>query len=220
MKNQQRQARQKTTNMKQRVCAHKKIGLKTAASNVQKQFFRSVVLKEPLVKTIHLGEGQHKKLILNLQRVSGEISLKVELDKRASFEAFLLIELAKDDKLDFAYAVRHKGEESKSKLKALSILKGYAEKKSTFKMEFEEGAKDAIGSEEETVLALGKEAQNLTIPGIVSKENTAKAKHAFYAGYIAQEQINFLTGIGMEVPAAKRLLIKSKKDAFKQYFQD
>lgn len=218
MKNQQRQARRKTINMAKRVDSRKKISLKAADSDVQKQFFRGVVLKEPLVKMIRLGAGQHKKLILNLQRVSGEISLKAELDRGASFEAFLLIELAKDDKLDFAYTVRHRGEESKSKLKALSILKGHAEKKSTFKMEFEEGAKDAVGSEEETVLALGKEARNLTIPGIVSKENTAKAKHAFYAGYIAQEQIDFLMGIGLEAPTAKRLLIKSKKDAFKQYF--
>lgn len=220
MNNQQRQARQKTINMKKRVYAQKKIGSNATGSDVQKQFFRDTTLTEPLVKMIHLEAGQHKKLVLNLQRVSGEISLKVELDKGASFEAFLLIELVKDDKLDFVYSVRHRGEESKSKLKALSILKGHAEKKSTFKMEFEKGAKDAVGSEEETVLVLGKEAQNLTTPGIVSKENTAKAKHAFYAGYIAQEQINFLTGIGLEAPTAKRLLIKSKKDAFKQYFQN
>ncbi|MDO5713543.1 MAG: SufD family Fe-S cluster assembly protein [Tissierellia bacterium] len=115
-----------------------------------------------------------------------------------------------DDELNLLYNMIHHGEKTESDIIVHGALKDRATKNFKSNLEFKEGAKEAIGSEEEDIILLDDDVHSVSVPLMLCHEDNVVGNHAASCGKIDPEVLFYITSRGIDIEEAEALIIESK----------
>mgnify|MGYP002544784595 CR=1 FL=1 len=106
----------------------------------------------------------------------------------------------KDQKLDMNLAVDHFGKHTESEINAAGALMDSSAKVFRGTIDFKNGSSDSVGNEKETVLMLGENVINKTVPLILCAEENVVGNHGATIGELDDETLFYFEsrGIGRE----------------------
>lgn len=110
---------------------------------------------------------------------------------------------------DIGLVVDHYGRETKSEIHAGGALRDAAEKTFRGTIDFKRGASGAVGSELETVLMLGEDAVNKTVPVILCAEEDIVGEHGASIGALDEETLFYFESRGIGRAQAEELLARA-----------
>ncbi len=135
---------------------------------------------------------------------------QVALDGAGSSLAADLGYLGQEKQLrDIGLVVDHYGRETKSEIHAGGALRDAAEKTFRGTIDFKRGATGAVGSELETVLMLGEDAVNKTVPVILCAEEDVVGEHGASIGALDEETLFYFGSRGIGRAQAEELLARA-----------
>ena len=135
---------------------------------------------------------------------------QVALDGAGSSLAADLGYLGQEKQLrDIGLVVDHYGRETKSEIHAGGALRDAAEKTFRGTIDFKRGASGAVGSELETVLMLGEDAVNKTVPVILCAEEDVVGEHGASIGALDEETLFYFESRGIGRAQAEELLARA-----------
>lgn len=111
--------------------------------------------------------------------------------------------------LDVNEVVRHHGRATKSALSYNGVLEDAATKSLRTTIDLVHGARGAQGNEAETVLVLGDDVTNKTLPTILCDEDDVAGNHGATIGSVSPEQLAFLASRGLSRDDSERLFARA-----------
>ena len=114
--------------------------------------------------------------------------------------------------LDANEVVRQRGRRTRSELSYNGVLEGAAKKSLRTTIDLVHGAKGAQGNEAETVLVLGDDVVNKTLPTILCDEDDVAGNHGATIGSVSPEQLAFLASRGLSREDAEALFVSALYD--------
>ncbi len=111
--------------------------------------------------------------------------------------------------LDVNEVVRQRGRNTRSELGYNGVLEDAAKKSLRTTIDLVHGAKGAQGNEAETVLVLGDDVANKTLPTILCDEDDVAGNHGATIGSVSPEQLAFLASRGLSREAAEALFARA-----------
>lgn len=128
---------------------------------------------------------------------------------QSSFQADIGYLVRKNQTLDMNLVVEHFGQKTKSEINASGALDDAAKKIFRGTIDFKRGASGAVGSEQETVLMLGDDAVNKTVPIILCEEENVEGTHGATIGEMDDETRFYFESRGIDRQTAERLLSRA-----------
>ena len=131
--------------------------------------------------------------------------------------------------IDYNIAVNHCGKDTHSEINAAGALMDSAKKVFRGTIDFKTGSSDSKGSENETVIMLGDDVVNKTVPLILCSEENVEGSHGATIGELDDDTLFYFEsrGIGREeaerimaYAALKRLIRLSDDKAFAEQAQN
>lgn len=114
-----------------------------------------------------------------------------------------------EETLDINHLVRMRGTSTRAQLTESSVLNEEAKKTLRATIDLVRGAKDAQGNEIETVMILGDDVVNKTMPVILCDEDDVAGNHGATIGSVSPEQLDYLAARGLSRQAAEQLFIRA-----------
>lgn len=111
--------------------------------------------------------------------------------------------------LDVNEVVRQRGRNTRSELSYNGVLEDAAKKSLRTTIDLVHGAKGAQGNEAETVLVLGDDVVNKTLPTILCDEDDVAGNHGATIGSVSPEQLAFLASRGLSRADAEALFVQA-----------
>ena len=111
--------------------------------------------------------------------------------------------------LDINEVVRQHGRNTRSELAYNGVLEDAAKKSLRTTIDLVHGAKGAQGNEAETVLVLGDDVVNKTLPTILCDEDDVAGNHGATIGSVSPEQLAFLSSRGLSRADAEALFARA-----------
>ena len=111
--------------------------------------------------------------------------------------------------LDINEVVRQRGRKTRSELGYNGVLEDAAKKSLRTTIDLVHGAKGAQGNEAETVLVLGDDVVNKTLPTILCDEDDVAGNHGATIGSVSPEQLAYLADRGLSRADAERLFVSA-----------
>jgi Fe-S cluster assembly protein SufD len=111
--------------------------------------------------------------------------------------------------LDMTYRVEHRGRKTVSHICAKGILLERSRKVFRDTLDFIRGASGSKGREEESVLMLGPEVRNVSIPLLLCGEDDVEGEHAATSGRPDDKILFYLMSRGIDELEAKKLLAQA-----------
>ena len=111
--------------------------------------------------------------------------------------------------LDINEVVRQRGRNTRSELAYNGVLEEAAHKGLRTTIDLVHGAKGAQGNEAETVLVLGDDVVNKTLPTILCDEDDVAGNHGATIGSVSPEQLAFLASRGLSREDAEQLFVRA-----------
>ena len=111
--------------------------------------------------------------------------------------------------LDVNEVVRQRGRRTRSELSYNGVLEDAARKGLRTTIDLIHGAKGAQGNEAETVLVLGDDVVNKTLPTILCDEDDVAGNHGATIGSVSPEQLAYLADRGLSRADAERLFVRA-----------
>ena len=111
--------------------------------------------------------------------------------------------------LDINHLVRMRGTSTRAQLTESGVLNEAAKKTLRATIDLVRGAKDAQGNEIETVMILGDDVVNKTMPVILCDEDDVAGNHGATIGSVSPEQLDYLAARGLSRQAAEKLFIRA-----------
>ncbi|HIY51400.1 MAG TPA: SufD family Fe-S cluster assembly protein [Candidatus Olsenella avicola] len=111
--------------------------------------------------------------------------------------------------LDINEVVRQHGRNTRSELAYNGVLEDAAKKSLRTTIDLVHGAKGAQGNEAETVLVLGDDVVNKTLPTILCDEDDVAGNHGATIGSVSPEQLAFLASRGLSREDAEALFVRA-----------
>ena len=111
--------------------------------------------------------------------------------------------------LDVNEIVRQRGRNTRSELAYNGVLEDAARKGLRTTIDLVHGAKGAQGNEAETVLVLGDDVVNKTLPTILCDEDDVAGNHGATIGSVSPEQLAFLASRGLSRTDAEQLFVRA-----------
>lgn len=115
----------------------------------------------------------------------------------------------KKQKLDMNLVVNHFGQKTACEIKADGALKDNAEKVFRGTIDFKNGSADSTGDELETVLMLGENAVNKTVPVILCAEENVQGNHGATIGELDEATLFYLEGRGISREDAENMMARA-----------
>ncbi len=112
-------------------------------------------------------------------------------------------------RLDMNLVCNHYGRCSESEITANGALMDAAEKIFRGTIDFKTGASDAVGNEKETVLMLGENAVNKTVPLILCAEENVVGNHGATIGELDAETLFYFESRGISRAEAESILARA-----------
>lgn len=132
---------------------------------------------------------------------------------QSSLNAEVAYALARRERLDMNYVVRHIGRQTVSGISAAGSLRDRSAKLFRGTIDFLKGSAGSVGGEKEEVLLIDEETVNQTIPLILCAEEDVEGNHGASIGKPDEEALFYLAARGIPEAEAYRLLIRAKLDA-------
>ena len=114
-----------------------------------------------------------------------------------------------EETLDINPLVRMRGTSTRAQLTESGVLNEAAKKTLRATIDLVRGAKDAQGNEIETVMILGDDVVNKTMPVILCDEDDVAGNHGATIGSVSPEQLDYLAARGLSRQAAEQLFIRA-----------
>lgn len=111
--------------------------------------------------------------------------------------------------VDYSIAVNHFGKKTESEILASGALADAAKKIFRGTIDFKRGSTDAVGSENETVLMLGDDAVNKTVPLILCAEENVEGTHGATVGDLDAATLFYFESRGIDRAAAQAILSRA-----------
>ena len=142
----------------------------------------------------------------------GTVALGLACDlagDRARVDLVCRYHAAGTEVLDVNEVVRQHGRKTRSELSYNGVLEGAARKSLRTTIDLVHGARGAQGNEAETVLVLGDDVVNKTLPTILCDEDDVAGNHGATIGSVSSEQLAFLASRGLSRADAERLFVQA-----------
>ena len=114
-----------------------------------------------------------------------------------------------EETLDINHLVRMRGTSTRAQLTESGVLNAAATQTLRGPSALVRGAKDAQGNEIETVMILGDDVVNKTMPVILCDEDDVAGNHGATIGSVSPEQLDYLAARGLSRQAAEQLFIRA-----------
>ena len=114
-----------------------------------------------------------------------------------------------EETLDINHLVRMRGTSTRAQLTESGVLNEAAKKTLRATIDLVRGAKDAQGNEIETVMILGDDVVNKTMPVILCDEDDVAGNHGATIGSVSSEQLDYLAARGLSRQDAEQLFIRA-----------
>lgn len=114
-----------------------------------------------------------------------------------------------EETLDINHLVRMRGTSTRALLTESGVLNEAAKKTLRATIDLVRGAKDAQGNEIETVMILGDDVVNKTMPVILCDEDDVAGNHGATIGSVSPEQLDYLAARGLSRQAAEQMFIRA-----------
>ena len=114
-----------------------------------------------------------------------------------------------EETLDINHLVRMRGTSTRALLTESGVLTEAAKKTLRATIDLVRGAKDAQGNEIETVMILGDDVVNKTMPAILCDEDDVAGNHGATIGSVSPEQLDYLAARGLSRQAAEQLFVRA-----------
>ena len=114
-----------------------------------------------------------------------------------------------EEALDINHLVRMRGTSTRAQLTESGVLNEAAKKTLRATIDLVRGAKDAQGNEIETVMILGDDVVNKTMPVILCDEDDVAGNHGATIGSVSPEQLDYLAARGLSRQAAEQLFVRA-----------
>lgn len=114
-----------------------------------------------------------------------------------------------EQKIDINLAVNHFGEKTSCAIKADGALKDSAQKIFRGTIDFKNGSSDSVGDELETVLMLGENAVNKTVPVILCAEENVQGNHGATIGELDEATLFYLESRGISRADAENMMARA-----------
>lgn len=111
--------------------------------------------------------------------------------------------------IDLNLAVDHWGKKTASEIEASGALKDAAQKVFRGTIDFKTGSSDSEGSEKETVLMLGEDVVNKTVPLILCAEENVAGNHGATIGELDEDTLFYFESRGISRDAAENILSRA-----------
>ncbi len=111
--------------------------------------------------------------------------------------------------VDMNMAVNHFGRDTTSEIDASGALKGSARKVFRGTIDFKTGSAGSVGNEKETVLMLGENVVNKTVPLILCAEENVEGNHGATIGEMDDETAFYFESRGIDRETAESLLSRA-----------
>ena len=142
----------------------------------------------------------------------GTVALGLAADlagDRARFDLTQRYHAAGTEVLDVNEVVRMRGRNTRSELAYSGVLEDAAKKSLRTTIDLVHGARGAQGNEAETVLVLGDDVTNKTLPVILCDEDDVAGNHGATIGSVSPEQLAFLASRGLSRADAEELFSRA-----------
>lgn len=142
----------------------------------------------------------------------GTVALGLSCDlagDRARIDLAQRYHAAGSERLDVNEVVRHHGRGTRSELAYSGVLEDAAAKSLRTTIDLVHGARGAQGNEAETVLVLGDDVTNKTLPVILCDEDDVAGNHGATIGSVSPEQLAFLASRGLSREDAEALFVRA-----------
>lgn len=118
--------------------------------------------------------------------------------------------LGKDEqKIDVNLVANHYGKRTKSEIEADGALRDSAEKVFRGTIDFKTGSADSVGDEKETVLMLGENVVNKTVPLILCAEENVQGNHGATIGELDEATLFYFASRGIDKKQAEDMLARA-----------
>ena len=114
-----------------------------------------------------------------------------------------------EETLDINHLVRMRGTSTRALLTESGVLNEASKKTLRATIDLVRGAKDAQGNEIETVMILGDDVVNKTMPAILCDEDDVAGNHGATIGSVSPEQLDYLATRGLSHQAAEQMFIRA-----------
>lgn len=108
--------------------------------------------------------------------------------------------------IDYNIAVNHWGNDTHSEINAAGALMGSAKKVFRGTIDFKTGSSDSKGSENETVIMLGDDVVNKTVPLILCSEENVEGSHGATIGELDDDTLFYFESRGIGREEAERIM--------------
>ena len=111
--------------------------------------------------------------------------------------------------LDYNIIVNHTGKNTNCNINASGALKDNATKIFRGTIDFKKGASGSVGAETETVLMLGEDVVNKTVPVILCSEENVSGTHGATIGELDEETLFYFESRGIDKKNAENIMARA-----------
>lgn len=139
---------------------------------------------------------------------------------KSSYKADIGYFAAGTQRLDFNVAVDHFGKDTESEINAAGALKDAASKVFRGTIDFKTGSAGSVGNEHETVLMLGDNVINKTVPLILCAEENVVGNHGATIGELDDDTLLYFESRGIDRETAENILAKASVERVARSLDD
>ena len=171
--------------------------------NEDQQHLESVGLEIHQDAAVDVKQYALGGLTIGLGLTANLVGARARLDLNNRYHA------THEETLDINHLVRMRGTSTRAQLTESGVLNEAAKKTLRATIDLVRGAKDAQGNEIETVMILGDDVVNKTMPVILCDEDNVAGNHGATIGSVSPEQLDYLAARGLSRQAAEQLFVRA-----------
>ena len=122
--------------------------------------------------------------------------------------------------IDINEVVNHLGRCTESEINVQGSLRDGAKKIFRGTIDFKTGASDSVGNEQETVLMLGEDVENKTVPVILCSEENVVGNHGATIGELDEDTLFYLASRGISREQAENMMARAGIERLKSLIAD
>ena len=210
----------------------------TAGAGAELTVFEVCTAAQPLAAELRLtaAEGAHLRVVQLLNPTRGavlrhELSaqltenarldlISLQLGDGAALRADLGYLARRSDTADIDLTVEQLGKDTVSEIHASGALMERAKKVFRGTIDFKRGSAGSVGSENETVLLLGEDAENKTVPVILCAEENVEGSHGATIGELDADTLFYFASRGIDRAAAEAILARAAVERLARMAED
>ena len=210
----------------------------TAEAGAELTVFEVCTAAQPLAAELRLtaAEGAHLRVVQLLNPAQGavlrhELSaqlaehakldlISLQLGDGAALRADLGYLARRSDTADIDLTVEQLGKSTVSEIHASGALMERAKKVFRGTIDFKRGSAGSVGSENETVLLLGEDAENKTVPVILCAEENVEGSHGATIGELDADTLFYFASRGIDRAAAEAILARAAVERLARMAED